>query len=321
MVSYSGLIHRDSLLNSLSLEHLRIFEATARNKSFTRAAAELYTSQPSVSRHIKQLTETIGVPLFEYVDNHIQITPTGEELLIIYQEIFHSLKDFHTKLIDLNHVEQGHLKASAVKTIQYVIPKFLEQFCRLHPDVKIALDFINHEEILNRIQENVDDFYILAYPPKKEDFEIKPFMGNSLVVVAPSNHLLVNQSYISLKQLAKEKLIIQEQGSENRMAVDTLLAEHGIKIQFQLEMNSNNATKQAVLSGLGLAVLSIHTLHPELEQNQISILNVEGFPIFQKWQIIYLKNKWLSPVAITFLNYLQQGSVSNSNDSFLLSAS
>jgi LysR family transcriptional regulator, low CO2-responsive transcriptional regulator len=116
-------------------------------------------------------------------------------------------------------------------------------------------------------------------------------------------------------------LIMREQGSENRMAVDTLLAEHGIKSQFQLEVNSNNATKQVVLSGLGLAVLSIHTLHPELEQNQISILNVEGFPILQKWQIIYLKNKWLSPVASTFLNYLLQGNISNSNGNFQLSAS
>lgn len=316
MDSYLDLIHRDSLLNSLSLTHLKIFEATARNKSFTRAAAELYTTQPSVSRHVKQLTETIGVPLFEYVDNQIQVTPTGEQLLIIYQEIFESLKDFDTKLFDLKHIEQGQLKISAVNTIRYVIPKFLKALYQLYPDIKIALDFINNEEILSRIRGNVDDFYILAYPPKKEDIKIKPFMDNSLVVVAPSNHHLVNQPYVSLERFSKEKLIMREQGSENRMAVNTLLAEHGIKSQFQLEVNSNNATKQAVLSGLGLAVLSIHTLHPELEQNQISILNVEGFPILQKWQIIYLRNKWLSPVASTFLNCLLQGTISNSNGNF-----
>jgi LysR family transcriptional regulator, low CO2-responsive transcriptional regulator len=321
MDSYLDLIQKESLLNSLSLEHMRIFEATARHKSFTRAAAELYTTQPSVSRYIKQLTETIGVPLFKYVDNCIQLTPTGEELLIIYKEIFQSLKEFDTKLVDLKHIEKGHLKVSVVRTIKYVIPKFLEAFCQLYPEINITIDFISNEEIMVRLQENMDDFYILAYPPKKEDIEVKPFMNNSLVVVAPSNHLLVNQAYIPLESLAKEKLIIREPGSENRMAVDNLFAEHGIKIQTQLEINSNNATKQAVISGLGLAVLSIHTLNPELEQNQLSILNVEGFPIFQKWQIVYLKNRWLSPVVTNFLNYLLEESLVNRNDNFLLSAS
>lgn len=321
MGNYLDSIHRDSLLNSLSLEHLRIFEATARHKSFTRAAIELYTTQPSVSRHIKQLTETIGMPLFEYVDNHIQLTPTGEELLIIYKEIFQCLEDFDSKLIDLKHKEQGQLQISAVKTIKYIMPKLLLSFCQLHPDVKIAFNFTNHEEILTRMQENMDDFYILAYPPKKEDIEIKPFLDNSLVVVAPSNHLLVNQSHISLKRLVEEKFIMREPGSENRMALDALLTEHDRKFQVQLEVNSNRCAKQAVLCGLGLAVLSIHSLNPELQQNQLSILNVEGFPILQKWQIIHLKKRWLSPVVKNFLNYLLQNCVGNREDNFLLSVS
>jgi len=320
MENYLELIHRDSFLNSLNLEHLRIFEAAVRHKSFTRAAAELYTTQPSVSRHIKQLTETIGTPLFEYVDNRIQLTPAGEEILIIYKEIFQYLEDFDTKLFDLKDIEQGQLKVSAVKTLKYIMPRFLKSFCQPHPDVKIAFEFTNHEEMLTRIKEKMDDFYILAYPPKKEDFEIKPFLDNSLVVVAPSNHLLVNQSYISLERLAQEKFIIREQGSENRMAVEKLLAEHGTKLQVKLEVNSNRGVKQAVLCGLGLAVLSIHTLNPELQQNQLSILNVEGFPIFQKWEIIYFKNRWLSPVVSNFLNYLLQEVAGNRENNFLLSA-
>lgn len=320
MNNYLDLIHRDSLLNSLSLEHLRILEATARHKSFTRAATELYTTQPSVSRHIKQLTETIGTPLLEYVDNCIQLTPTGEELLIIYKEIFQYLRDFDKKLIDLKDIEQGQLKVSAVRTLKYIMPRLLHSFCQLHPDIRIALEFTNHEEILTRIQENMDDFYILAYPRKKEDIEIKAFIDNSLVVVAPSNHLLVNQAYISLERLAKEKFILRERGSENRMAVDILLAKYDIKLPVKLEVNSNRGAKQAVLSGLGLAVLSIYTLNPELQQNQLSILNVEGFPIVQKWQIVSLKNRWLSPAANTFLKYMLQEGVGNRDDNFLLSA-
>ncbi len=319
MDNYLDLIHRDSLLNSLSLEDMRIFAAVARHKSFTRAAAELYTTQPSVSRHIKQLTETVGTPLFEYVDNRIQLTPAGEELLIIYKEIFQCLEDFDTKVIDLKSIEQGQLKVSAVKTLKYIMPRLLQSFCQIHPDIRIAFEFTNHEEIMTRIQENKDDCYILAYPPNKEDFEIQPFLDNSLVVVAPSNHLLVNQRYISLERLLNEEFIIREQGSENRMAVDALLSKHGAKLNVKLEVNSNRGAKQAVLGGLGLAVLSIYTLNPELQQNQLSILNVEGFPIVQNWQILYLKKRWLSPVVITFLNYLQQESIANVEDNFLLS--
>ncbi|MBD2344274.1 LysR family transcriptional regulator [Anabaena subtropica] len=319
MDSYLDLIHRDSLLNSLSLEHLRIFEATVRHRSFTRAAAELFTTQPSVSRHIKQLTETIGLPLFEYVDNRIHLTKTGEELLVIYQEIFQHLENFENKVIDLKDIKHGQLKVSAVKTTKYVIPKLLLPFCELYPDIKISLEFTNHEALLTRIQKNLDDFYILGYPPTKEDMEVKPFLDNFLVVVAPSNHPLINKSHISLESLAAEQLIMREQGSETRMAVEMLFAEHGMKMQIKLEVNSNNATKQAVLGGLGITVLSIHSLNPELQQNQLSVLNVEGFPIIQQWKIIYHKNKWLSPIVNTFLEYLQKECVGNRCENFSLS--
>ncbi|ABA21900.1 transcriptional regulator, LysR family [Trichormus variabilis ATCC 29413] len=316
MNSYLDLIHRDSLLNSLSLEHLRIFEAIARHKSFTRAAEELFTTQPSVSRHIKQLTETIGLPLFKYVDNCIQLTPTGEELLVIYQEIFQYLENFDTKLVDLKDSNQGCLKVSAVTTSKYVITNLLQPFCKLYPDIRIALEFTNHEVILTRIQENADDFYILGYPPKKEDIEIKPFLDNPLVVVAPSNHPFVKQSSISLERLAKEQLIMRERGSETRMAVEMLFAERGIRMPVKLEVSSNNATKQAVIEGLGLAVLSIHTLYPELQRNQLSILNVKGFPILQQWQIAYPKKKWLSPIVSTFLEYLLTEGVRTKSENF-----
>ncbi|NJL09223.1 MAG: LysR family transcriptional regulator [Calothrix sp. SM1_7_51] len=304
MRSHPDKVVKENLLNTLTLENLKVFEAVARHRHFSRAAEELFITQPSVSNNMKQLAKTVGLPLLEHLGKRTYLTQTGEELFLTCKEIFEHLEQLETKFLQLKGMKNGKLRLAAVGTTKYIITKLLRQFCEVYPDITVSMIFSNQESVLSRMHDNLDDLYILSAPPEKEDIEVEPFLDNPLVVVAPINHPLVNQTNISLECLAQEKFIIREVGSRTRTALQQVFTERGMKVQAKLELSSNEAIKQAVIIGLGIAVLSVHTLHNELKNNKLTILNVEGFPIYQKWHVIYPKKKYLSVTAKTFLEYL-----------------
>ncbi|MBF2015804.1 MAG: LysR family transcriptional regulator [Rivularia sp. T60_A2020_040] len=305
MKSYLGDVRqKDTLLKCITLDQLKVFEAAARHSSFTRAAEELFVTQPTVSMQVKHLTQAVGVPLFEYVGKRIYLTEAGREVLSTCKEIFKSLDRLETTIVDLKGMKQGRLRLAAVTTTKYFIPKLLKPFCKLYPGVSVSLEITNHNALLSRLNDNLDDLYILSCPPEREDMEAKAFLDNPLVLVAPSDHPLALKRNISLKYLTNEPFIMREQGSGTRKAVENFFAQHQISVPINLELGSNEAIQQAVIDGLGLSVLSLHTLNSTEKINKLAILDVEGFPIYRQWHIAYPKKKQLSITASTFLEYL-----------------
>ncbi|MGF1676764.1 MAG: LysR substrate-binding domain-containing protein [Rivularia sp. (in: cyanobacteria)] len=305
MKSYLGDVRqKDTLLKCITLDQLKVFEAAARHSSFTRAAEELFVTQPTVSMQVKHLTQAVGVPLFEYVGKRIYLTEAGREVLSTCKEIFKSLDRLETAIVDLKGMKQGRLRLAAVTTTKYFIPKLLKPFCKLYPGVSVSLEITNHNVLLSRLNDNLDDLYILSCPPEREDMEAKAFLDNPLVLVAPCDHPLALKRNISLKYLTNEAFIMREQGSGTRKAVENFFAQHQISVPINLELGSNEAIQQAVIDGLGLSVLSLHTLNSTEKINKLAILDVEGFPIYRQWHIAYPKKKQLSITASTFLEYL-----------------
>ncbi len=305
MKSYLGDVrHKDTLLKCITLDQLKVFEAAARHSSFTRAAEELFVTQPTVSMQVKHLTQAVGLPLFEYVGKRIYLTEAGREVLSTCKEIFKSLDRLETAIVDLKGMKQGRLRLAAVTTTKYFIPKLLKPFCKRYPGISVCLEIINHNVLLSRLNDNLDDLYILSYPPEREDIEAKAFLDNPLVFVAPLDHPLAGKRNISLKYLTNEPFIMRELGSGTRKAVENFFHRHQISVRINLELGSNEAIQQAVIDGLGLSVLSLHTLNSTERINQLAILDVEGFPIYRQWHVAYPKKKQLSITASTFLEYL-----------------
>ena len=220
------------------------------------------------------------------------------------KEIFKCLDRLETAIVDLKGMKQGRLRLAAVTTTKYFIPKLLKPFCKLYPGVSVSSEISNHNVLLSRLNENLDDLYILSCPPEREDIETKAFLDNPLVVVAPSDHPLALKRNISLKYLTNEPFIMREQGSGTRKVVEQFFAKNQISVPINLELGSNEAIQQAVIDGLGLSVLSLHTLNSTDIINKLAILDVEGFPIYRQWHVVYPKKKQLSITASTFLEYL-----------------
>lgn len=288
-----------------TLHQLKVFEATARHGSFTRAAEELFLTQPTVSMQVKQLTKAIGLPLFEQVGKRLFLTDAGRELFSTCQDIFGKLEQLEMSIADLKGMKQGRLRLAVITTAKYFLPRLLGPFCQKYPGVDISLTVTNHERVIERLGNNQDDLYVMSQLPENLDIVAHPFLDNPLVVIGPKTHPLAKEKNISLKRLAEETFIMREPGSGTRRAFQKLLDDHDLSVRVRLELGSNEAIKQAIAGGLGLAVLSSHTIAHDSSMGELMAFDVEGFPIPRKWYVVHLSGKQLSVVASTFLDYLQ----------------
>lgn len=289
-------------MNQATLHQLKVFEAAARHSSFTRAAEELFLTQPTVSMQIKQLTKSVGLPLFEQVGKRLYLTEAGRELSVTCRQIFETIAQFEMKVADLKGLKQGQLRLAVITTAKYFIPRLLGRFCQLYPGIDISLQVTNHEGILERMASNMDDLYVMSQVPENTDVTFEPFLENPLVVFAPINHPLSQEKNISIQRLADEPFIMREPGSGTRRATQSLFDEHGVKVKVKLELGSNEAIKQAIAGGLGISVLSRHTLLTDTLE--FSILDVQHFPIPRHWYMVYPSGKQLSIVARAYYEYL-----------------
>jgi LysR family transcriptional regulator, low CO2-responsive transcriptional regulator len=198
---------------------------------------------------------------------------------------------------------KGKLNLAAVTTTKYFVPRLLGLFCRQYPGIDVALKVTNHQTIEDRMAHNRDDLYILSQPPEHFNLHLEPFLENPLVVLAPVDHPLAQKKNLPIQCLNDEPFIIRETGSGTRQATQALFNQHKVSVKVRMELGSNEAIKQAVAGGLGITVLSKHTMHPS-EENDLTILDIEHFPIQRNWYIAYFTSKELSIVARTFLEHL-----------------
>ena len=290
-------------MKQATLHQLQILEAIARHGSFTRAAEKLELTQPTVSQQIKRLTQTIGLPLFEQLGKQIYLTAAGDRVLAASAVISEKFAELEIAIDEIKGLKQGRINLVASTTAKYFVPRLLGTFRRKHPEIELALHITNQEGVLARLARNQDDLYFTGRPPSDLDIELRPILENLLVVVAPSNHPLAGKPNITLKELATEPFIFREAGSGTRSVVEHFLAENRVAVDVVIELSSNEAIKQAIAGGLGISVLSQHSLDLETQNGLLTILNVEGFPIHRHWYAIYPTGKQLSVAAQTFLDF------------------
>lgn len=288
----------------MTLRQLTLFRAVAQHLSFTRAAAELCLTQPAVSFQIKQLESHIGMPLFEQIGKRIYLTDAGHELYAACGDIFARIEVLERSLIELQGTIKGQLKLSVVTTATYFTPHLFKTFLQHYPEVHLRLNVTNRTNVLERLANNQDDLVIMGQVPEHLHVETYQFLESPLVVLAPPNHPLVGQTGISLERLAEERLLVREVGSGTRLAMERCFAAHDLDLNTEMELGSSEAIKQGVIAGLGISVLSRHTLTLELAAGKIQLLDVEGFPLMRYWYVVHLSEKQLSLAARTFLEFL-----------------
>lgn len=288
-----------------TFQQLRLFASVARHKSFTRAAEEVHLTQPAVSIQVKRLEDKIGMPLLEQMGKQLHLTVAGEEVYNACRDVLQRLGDLETALDDLRGEVAGPVTVTVVSSAKYFLPHLLGQFVRRYPKVEPRLRVTNRAKLMASITANEGDLFIMGLPPVNLPVVEYPFLENVLAVVARPDHPLAGLSDISLERLAGERFVGRETGSGTRKAVEDIFAEQGLEITPYIELSSAEAIKQGVIGGLGVAVLSLHSLRLELDAGELVILDIIGFPLRRRWYATHRKGKRLSRAAQTFLDYLQ----------------
>src|SRR3990172_5718520 len=291
-------------MKNATFRQVKVFEAVARHLNYSRAAEELRMSQPGVSIHVRQLERHAGLPLFEQLGKRIYLTSAGREMLRYSRALIQQLKEADDALAALKGVSGGLLNIAVISAGDYFFPGLLAEFCRRHEDVTVQLTVDNREEVLHRLGENTIDLAVLLRPPEHPEMVAEAFAPQPHAIIAAPEHRLARKRHVSLQELAHEAFIVRERGSDTRLAMEELLAEFRVKFNVTMEIKSTETIKQAVIAGMGVSFLSAHTIGLELELGQLSVLDVQGFPVMRKWHIVHHKNKRLPPVAVAFKEFL-----------------
>jgi DNA-binding transcriptional LysR family regulator len=290
----------------ISLRQIRIFEAVGRVGSYTRAAEVLHLSQPAVSMQIKQLEKDTGITLFERRGRKMHLSNPGRELLRYATQVLHAYNDMIGTIEGMKEISSGHLVVSVATTANYFATKLLAEFTGQHEGVTVTLDVTNRQRLLDQLENHEPDLVIMGEPPRGHSLQSEQFMENPLVVIAAPGHVLAGKEFLKLADVLDEQFIMREKGSGTRVAIERHLLGYGVKQKTSLEMRSNETIKHAVEAGLGLGIVSAHTIQPEISSGRLVILNVESFPIQRHWHIVMRRGKKLSPVAQSFREFVKQ---------------
>lgn len=289
---------------NITFRQLEVFEVVARLLSYTKASKELHLSQPAVSMQIKQLEENAGLPLLEQVGRKTYLTEAGTEMYHYCRTIAHQLDEAGEVLEQLKGLKSGRLEITVATTANAFATRMLSKFNKEHEGSTVSLDVTNRERLLRQLADNDKDIAIMGRPPEDADLVTESFAENPLVVIAAPDHALAEIQPIPLYMLQDQTFVVREKGSGTRTAMQRFFEEHNMSITSSMEMNENEAIKQAVQAGMGLGIVSIHTIELELETKRLVILDVEDFPIMRHWYLVHRKEKRLSPITQAFKDYV-----------------
>jgi len=297
-------------VRNVTLRQMRVFAMVARHLSFTRAARELHLTQPAVSQQVKLLEAGIGLPLFEHIGRKVQLTHAGAELLRYANQAVDLMRAAGEALAAMRGLRRGVLQLGAVSTAKYFAPSLLAAFTPAYPEVTIKFSVGNREEIIKQLAANEIDLVIMGRPPRELDTIAEPFAKHPLVIIAAPDHALARKRRIPLKQLGTENFLIREEGSGTRASLEHVFRDRGATYHASMEVSSNETIKQAVMAGMGISFISMHTVGLELKAGKLVILDVIGLPIVRDWYVIHLREKRLSPIAAAFRGFLlERGAV------------
>jgi LysR family transcriptional regulator, low CO2-responsive transcriptional regulator len=291
-------------MKNATLRQLKVFEAVARNLSFSRAAEELHLTQPAVSAQVRKLQEHAGLALFEQLGKKIHLTPAGVEMLHSSRAIIQQFKQVEEAMTQFKGVTGGRLNVAVISAGDYFFPKLLVEFAKRHCGVTLNFGVCNREELLEQLAGNRTDLAVMVRPPLDMDTVNEAFAPHPYVIVAPPGHLLAGRKRIPVSRLSREPFVVREKGSDTWHSMQEGFGAHLARLDIAMEIKSTETIKQAVMAGMGVSFLSAHTISRELQTGSLAVLDVQGFPLMLNWYLVHRRTKRLPPVAQAFRSFL-----------------
>jgi LysR family transcriptional regulator, low CO2-responsive transcriptional regulator len=293
-------------MKNVSFRQLRVFVEVAKHLSFVRAAEALHLTPPAVTMQVKELESAVELPLFDREGRKVALTTSGEYFLVYAKRLLGTLKEAGDAMARLRKLEAGVLTVGLVSTAKYFVPRLLVRFKEEHAGIEVRLHVsTNREQLVAMMNAGEVDLAIMGRPPKELDTRAEAFAAHPHVFIAPAGHMILTEAeHPTLSQLAREPLIVREAASGTRALLDRFLREHKTEAHITMEMTSNETIKQAVMAGMGLSFLSLHTIGLELANGLLKIVPIEHTPVIRTWNIVHLRSRLLSPAAEAFRYFM-----------------
>ena len=288
-----------------TVRQLEILLTVYEHQSITKAAEYLHLTQPTVSMQISKLASTIGLELYYVKGKMLRFTTAGEAVVGSARQILKQFEYLDLTISNFKGLESGNLSLEVVTTAKYFIPHLMGEFYDRHPAIDIQFKVGNRQQIIDRTREDSSDFYVFSHPPEDKDLELIEFLPNKLIAIAPENHELAGIDNIPLSTFVQHPFLIREAGSGTRFAIERFIEQQNSDLNIRMTIESNEAIKHAVMSGLGVSILSEHTLSFGGLAGLVS-LDVQGLPIMTRWYLARRKSRPLSPIATSFLDYVDE---------------
>lgn len=281
---------------NFTFHQLKIFLKVIQFQNITRAAEEMYMTQPALSIQLKNFQSQFDIPLIEKVGKKLQPTDFGKSIAEIAKNILGEAEGLHYKTKEFKGLIRGKLKISSASTGKYVIPYFLSEFLHKYPGIDLTLDVSNKTTVIKELQQNEIDFALVSVLPEKLETNEEILLENKLYLIGATKKIIKSRP-----------LIYREHGSATRNAMSNYFSNSSKRKS--IELTSNETVKQAVVAGLGYSIIPLIGMRNELQNKDVYIISSKGLPILTHWRLIWLKNKTLSPVASAYLDFIRKEKV------------
>ena len=288
-----------------TLHQLSVFLKVAQLRSITKAAEELNLTQPAVSIQLKNFQDQFEIPLTEIIGRQLHVTPFGIEIMFAAEKILHEVDAINDKALSYKGKLTGKLKLSIVSTGKYIMPFYLNAFLKKNEGVTLLMDVTNKSKVIDSLKQNEIDLALVSLLPEDIKVNEMGLLENELYLVSNATAARKSAKPLGKKEIENMLLLFREEGSGTRKVMETYFKRHHIMVRKKMELTSNEAVKQAVIAGLGNAIMPIIGIKHELLQKELHILPATGFPIKSAWRLIWLKEKQLSPVAEAYIAYIK----------------
>ena len=286
---------------NVTFRQLRVFAEVARLGSMSRAAETLHLTPQAISMQVREIELQVGLPLFDRTGRSVSLSTAGEYFLVHARRLLACLQEADNAMARFKRLERGLLTIGIVSTAKYFVPSLLARFHEAHEGIDVRLCVHENREALVKAMEAGEiDLSVMGRPPRELGARAEAFAAHPMVFVCGPGHPLLGARSRPAGVLDGQPFIVREHGSGTRAAMAAFLADRHVEPRITMEIASNETIKQAVMAGLGVSFLSLHTIGLELRNGLIRVLDIDGTPVMRTWNIVHLQSRVLSPAAEAF---------------------
>lgn len=292
------------MMKNLTLRQIKIFVTASKHLNFAKSAVELNVSPAAISLQIKEMESDIGIRLFTRNNRKITLSQAGEYFLPYAQRVLRVLSEAKDMFDELRDPETGTLRIGLVGTTRYFFPLLLVAFKQNYPNIQIKVEVKNRQELVGLLRAGDLDIAIMGKPPSDIEAQTDPFANHPHGFIASINHPLARKKKLPANVLNQLEIITRESGSGTRYIMEKYITEQGLSLKMSMEMSGNETIKQAVIAGLGVSFVSMHTVGNEIASKQVVLLDIKDTPVMRTWHIVTPNNHLITHSTEAFRQFI-----------------